>query len=863
MRLSAALTKPPRSMLQKVGRPVLTTQLIQGLERQFVLIRAPAGYAKTETMTAAYRVLLERGARCIWLSLAPGLTTTDTVRFLAFSLGLGETTDPDVVIEAIAAAQDGPVHLFLDSAEHLSSQPQVLGWLLDDPPDLLRLAIAGRSLPQMRLSRLRSRGLVTEFNLRDLAFGRGEVQQLLGQRLAPAELEKIGDTLAGWPVLVSLSAMVLEGGAAPADRAEVVHGTHPVLREFVMEEVVPSLNQVELAVLKGCQDIQSFTLDIAADLAGLPHEHGTLRQMEALPPLILAEGQHAGWFRLHPVIAQALPLLGSESAAARRTRHIRAAALFAERRLLEKSVLHASLAGDYDLAVRTIEQAGGVNLFLRAGYTTLQGIVKAVPHDVVLATPSLRLCRGVMLAKSGQVREARSVIDTLISDTESGAIPSSASWAAALEHISSLNDIYEDRALDDAGIARLEQAAGQERQENTWRLGWLFNHLAIAHTRRGDLEAAQVAALKALACYQEERSSYPQVFMLIHLGFVNLRANRLDPALTYCRQAESMIRSHHWNDPNLLAIAQVPLAVIRYLQGDTAQAGQMLERAMPAMARGEGWVDFFVQGYATLARARLATAGWSPAQEVLQDGLAVADSRGLTRLRLSLSILRVELLTRTGQLEAAETITRQLPDPAEWTAWPTPREQREAMLALGRLLLRNGDVARAADILDSLAEECRSSRREGLLLRVDLLRCEVHWLRAEVDAALGALEEAAQLSIPGQQSRQFQDEGAPLADAVRALVRRTGLSRLSRTAADYLARTAGPSTRNNRQDGILSHREREILALLAEGLTNKGMARRLGISEPTVKFHLKNLYAKLGVSRRALALRVAKASGLL
>ena len=57
----------------------------------------------------------------------------------------------------------------------------------------------------------------------------------------------------------------------------------------------------------------------------------------------------------------------------------------------------------------------------------------------------------------------------------------------------------------------------------------------------------------------------------------------------------------------------------------------------------------------------------------------------------------------------------------------------------------------------------------------------------------------------------------------------------------------------------LTDREREILAALAEGMTNQQLADTLKISLNTVKFHLKNLYGKLGVDNRAQA--VAKYLG--
>ncbi|MFC6664503.1 response regulator transcription factor [Deinococcus radiopugnans] len=58
----------------------------------------------------------------------------------------------------------------------------------------------------------------------------------------------------------------------------------------------------------------------------------------------------------------------------------------------------------------------------------------------------------------------------------------------------------------------------------------------------------------------------------------------------------------------------------------------------------------------------------------------------------------------------------------------------------------------------------------------------------------------------------------------------------------------------------LTPRERDVLNLLALGLSNKRAARDLGVSESTVKFHVASLYSKLGVQSRAGA--VARGIGL-
>ena len=60
----------------------------------------------------------------------------------------------------------------------------------------------------------------------------------------------------------------------------------------------------------------------------------------------------------------------------------------------------------------------------------------------------------------------------------------------------------------------------------------------------------------------------------------------------------------------------------------------------------------------------------------------------------------------------------------------------------------------------------------------------------------------------------------------------------------------------------LTDRETEVLALMADGLTNRAVARKLGISEATVKTHLAHVYTKLEVLDRAAAVREAWERGL-
>lgn len=83
--------------------------------------------------------------------------------------------------------------------------------------------------------------------------------------------------------------------------------------------------------------------------------------------------------------------------------------------------------------------------------------------------------------------------------------------------------------------------------------------------------------------------------------------------------------------------------------------------------------------------------------------------------------------------------------------------------------------------------------------------------------------------------------------------------------APFSPRAAQALLTRRRQQGSLDNltaREREVLALVGQGLTNKVIARRLGISEKTVKTHLTSVFANLGVADRTQAALWAQRHGL-
>jgi DNA-binding NarL/FixJ family response regulator len=92
-----------------------------------------------------------------------------------------------------------------------------------------------------------------------------------------------------------------------------------------------------------------------------------------------------------------------------------------------------------------------------------------------------------------------------------------------------------------------------------------------------------------------------------------------------------------------------------------------------------------------------------------------------------------------------------------------------------------------------------------------------------------------------------------------------GLAVLPQPAANHLLeqQPAVAALDGQPEAEALTAREQEVLLLLSQGLPNKLIARELGISEHTVKFHVSSLYAKLGASSRTEAVSRGARRGLI
>jgi DNA-binding NarL/FixJ family response regulator len=130
---------------------------------------------------------------------------------------------------------------------------------------------------------------------------------------------------------------------------------------------------------------------------------------------------------------------------------------------------------------------------------------------------------------------------------------------------------------------------------------------------------------------------------------------------------------------------------------------------------------------------------------------------------------------------------------------------------------------------------------------------------AEIAAQLEALLET--LSLMAAQARTSQQALPP--EQVQARLSLAVLERMAQQAANEANDLLSQLKPEQAQTHPLSPREMEVLRLVAEGLTNKEIAYRLGLSERTVQFHLNAVFNKTGANSRTEATAEAFKKGWL
>lgn len=873
----------PEFAVDLIERPEVFAQLEVGRRAILTLLHAPAGYGKTAVLSQWRNRLAALGARTFWLTLDED--DRDAQRFIeSIAAALGNALSPGDVASgaraegaarALASAVlarlgEGahPLTLILDDYHRARSPAtdRMLSFLIERIPCNARIALASRTAPSAPLAALRARGLLCEIDAAALRFNFEETRALFAGRLGEADAAALHERLEGWPVAVQLAQIWLGKTGHQQTVDALLDLSRDDIANFLTTQALAGLSSAAQQVLEASAIVEEFSAELASALCDTPGFAAAFDELSTLRGLVQQVRRPDRWYRCHQLLrdflAGRLALRGEEHACAL---HRRAARWFQQAGDLVCAVRHSVRAGDTDGAARLIEAAGAVRIGLISGLPTLSRLLTMLPLETIYRLPRLQIARAWMLAKAGELVEARAcyenarpALDALEADN---AIRHEGLFVDMM-----LSAVYEDDARALSAIDAIERLAREVSQLDHWFQGWINNLLTIVHTRSGALANAAAAAAAALSHYRAAGSAYGEAFMRLHLALIATLAGRLDEADGAAREAARAAAAQFPADHGLRGLIAVVRAQVRYERNQLDEAASLLDEALPDIQHAEGWVEIYVRGFQTRAAIAYAREGLAAAHAYLDRARAVGAARNLPRLIWLADCRKMELLTLDEDLQAAAAyaarsnafLERDIPPFVSW------RERKRATIARARLAIRQGEAASVRATLKSFRMESERYGRDRAFMEISLLEALAAHAAGDRHEAIASLKRALSIAVPERFLRTFADEGRPMAQLLRATIRHIGVAAMPVATVEFIAEVlASIGEGNTAELAILSPRETDVLRQLALGHANKVIARQLAMTEATVKFHLASIYRKLGVNSRVLAVAVAREKRLL
>jgi len=368
--------------------------------------------------------------------------------------------------------------------------------------------------------------------------------------------------------------------------------------------------------------------------------------------------------------------------------------------------------------------------------------------------------------------------------------------------------------------------------------GAIYNSLILVALRRSEPALAQQLCIQADAAYRRCGSHYLQGFVQLHQAF--LRQCMADPS--GARAAVGRAADLFGSVPE--AVSERAMVEVAALWIEAEATGNLPPLARLAdlretLALGELWPETFIV-FASLLLHVHAAQDPAHAMTAHSELEAILRLRGMTQALPVMQLLREDYRTRLAGAQPSQA------DP--------PALAEELVL----LILPDADSLLSNWGQGALAREMVFERSA---VAKDLLRGRIALREGRFDQAAGPILAAARL-IQDRGLGWLARQSRPIFETFcrEAQVRRLFLEQARAIRDTILARPDAPGIEVGRPHE-LTRTEFGIVQRLGRLTSNKHLARELGVTEAAVKFHLKNIYRKLGVHDRRAALQGATARG--
>ena len=890
---------PPRAPRHVVPREAVQATLALGLERTLTVLRAPAGFGKS-TVLAGWRERLLADRRIVaWVTLdADDNDPNPFVAYLTHALSgaLGSLGDhvPELATSAESASPkvrltslinaldsiDAPVVLILDDYDRIVAPAihDLLSFLVLHAPSTLHVVIATRSEPPLPLAWLRAHDELVEIDAGGLRFGYEDTRRFLGEAaigLDTHQLRALHEATEGWVAGLQIAAMALRERGDPARLIAGFSGKFRAINEYLADTVLPSLDEATVRLLLRTSILERFNGELCEVVAGGEAGGARLSQLYQQNLFLQALDDENGWFRYHALFGDFLRSeLQRRLPKEVRKLHERAANWFARHELWSEAVRHALAAGRIELAADWVERCAMREVEDSRVHDLLAWVDK-LPAEAQRGRLRLRIAVAWALLLIIRIDEAMAVVDDIAAQVgKAGGAKGAAIETELLALRFCITALKDDTAaalpLGERCLKRLQSARPGE-EPSTWVVQAFLNGLTHCYQKAGRVDEAR--AMQRPERYplaaDSARNLFTQCYRASTLGACDIREARLHEGARQMREAMRRAEAHAGRRCAAATLVACSLAAVHYEWNEIDTADELLADRLD-IVDDACYLDSVRSAYLVLARISAVRGDYESAHAVLDRAEVVASRRRWARLAAICEAERVRLwLLQERPLEAEAALLRlERATPATAPRQPSVASEtwRVRGIARARWQLHRGDAASAATLLQAVLDDEHPASSPYPCVRTRTLLAVALHRSGHIDAAFDQVDALFALGEASGLLRSIVDEGAAFVPVLADHAAKRPADRSSTWRGSLFAvlglHEAAPiaATRKPAPQLIepLSNRERDVLTLVAQGHSNEQTARALKLGLETVKWHLKNVYGKLGVSRRTLAVHRAR-----
>ncbi|MEM9084857.1 MAG: LuxR C-terminal-related transcriptional regulator [Pseudomonadota bacterium] len=882
--ISRSKNRVPQFQVELVERPRLLALLENAKVKRFSFVVGPAGFGKSTLLSQWHGFLLSRGDRCAWITLdendrefrhfaaylvlafeSSGVTM-GKLRPLA-ERGFIDMSSPAIFSSVLAELSEinERVVLILDDYHKATCDEidRCVRLISNQFGNKIHITIGSRQPVDIGAVELLAAGQAVEITASMLRFSDREVKKAVAGELDKEGSEALHQYVEGWPVAVQMGKLLAKSSNATPNFKAL--GRQTVIAEYLVSNVLGSQSEELQDFLLTTSVLDSFNAELANAVCCHRNSLTLIRQMKSLNALVLPLDDEGEWYRFHHLFAEILrEKLKADQPEKFKEAHQRAAIWCGQNKMIEEAVSYASEIGDHDLALSVFaDNSMWIRYYQYGGLGYTLGILNKIPEEFLvndLSALNTKIYSCIMQGDSRSALKYNSIAEDLAEYADM-------SIAEFVDRINTSSGVLVqtgfDRDRDSLWLQKnldIVEALTKKFPMGLAVTGILRTSIALESVSYGDFEKAQGFLEVAEKDFSKVGFTVANLYFRMSKGWYEFVKNRPLAAVQEFYSGLKEANRRFGNLSNFSNFFEMYIGVSNYWRNSVQGEGGGLRKAVSKAVQGGGGFDLYSVGFDALMHDAICSDGVVNAKEFV-DGLHDwTDRIANDRLKLFWQVLSLDCETAMSQhqqaKEAFNSVTTWLYvddvklEDLGWFLRSTARH------ACARYLRSVGDHEGALALIERAIDDARSIDSVLFKVRGNVLKASVLEEMNCYERMFEALSEATSEAQRTHCVRPFFADVS--ANGLRIAVQRLRKAKPTSELTSLLDDLEAMYLR-----GDFTAREIEVLHALADGCSNKEIARRFNLSPNTVKFHLSKIYQKLGVESRGAAVEKVRAGEIL